>query len=375
MQTGERVFFGADIQTSDEIEQGNALHVDTQGRAQIIAPDAAPKDCAHVQLEGGLIAPGFIDLQVNGGGGVMFNDDPSIATLRQMAKAHRALGTAAFLPTLITDTAATTTAAIAAVAHAIDEGVPGVIGLHLEGPHLSVARKGAHSADLIRAMEPRDLEELLAAAKRLPNLMVTVAPESVNPEQIATLSDAGVIVSLGHTDAGYDACMAAFDAGARMVTHLFNAMSGFHHRDPGLVGAALDREGISIGVIADGIHVHPKALALALRAKSHFSGICLVTDAMATAGSDISEFSLNSRIIQRQDGRLTLSDGTLAGADLELLKACRFIETLGFDRDEAMDMAIGGPRSVLRNPLGFGFLEGPAERLNYIKGDTIRPLV
>ena len=172
----------------------------------------------------------------------MFNHAPSVETLRVIAQAHRSLGTVALLPTLITDTPAQTRAAIDAVEKAITEDVLGIIGIHLEGPHLSVARKGAHDAALIRPMEAQDLELICDAARRLPNVMVTVAPENVTTAQISAMSAAGVIVSLGHTDANFETCISAFDAGATCVTHLFNAMSQLGSRTPGLVGAALARE-------------------------------------------------------------------------------------------------------------------------------------
>lgn len=272
-------------------------------------------------LGGGVIVPGFVDLQVNGGGGVMFNDHQDVATLRTIAQAHASTGTVAILPTLITDTHARTRAAIDAVEQAIAEGVAGIAGIHLEGPHLSVARKGAHDPKLIRPMEQADLALMLHAAERLPNVMVTVAPENTTPAQITAMADAGIVVSLGHTDAGFDTCMAAFAAGARCVTHLFNAMSQMGNREPGLVGATLAHGDIYAGMIADGIHVHPNTLRVALAAKPDPERLFLVTDAMATAGSPITGFSLNGREVFRENHRLTLADGTLAGADLEMARA------------------------------------------------------
>ncbi len=340
---------GAEIFDGEQMFPNHALLVE-QGIIRAIVPDSdIPGRAARIVLDGGILAPGFVDLQVNGGGGVMFNDNPDVATLRIMADAHRNLGTAAFLPTLITATPARVAVAIDAVAAAIEAGVTGIAGLHLEGPHLSLARKGAHDGTLIRPMEPADLDILLQAAERLPALMITIAPENVTPEQVRSLADAGVVVSLGHSDAGFETCMRYADAGARCVTHLFNAMSQLQSRAPGLVGAALQSDVLSAGLIVDGIHVHPAAMALALRAKRTGSGaMFLVTDAMALAGTDADRFMLGGREVRRRSGRLTLPDGTLAGADLDMCTAVRrLVRELDVPVGEALAMATALPASLI----------------------------
>ena len=313
---------------------------------------------------------GFVDVQVNGGGGVMFNDDQSVEALRTIAAAHASIGTAAVLPTLITDTPVRTKAAIAAVEQAIAERVEGVVGIHLEGPHLSVARKGAHDPSLIRPMDDNDLASVLRAAERLPNVMMTVAPENTTNAQIRAMSDAGVLVSLGHTDADFDTCMAAFDAGARCATHLFNAMSQLGNREPGLVGATLARKDIYAGLIADGLHVHPATICVALAAAQNNERIILVTDAMATAGSQIDGFILNGRHVLRKDRRLTLNDGTLAGADLEMVQALStMVNAVGESLIDAIRRATGTPFSLLR---GYGELHPllePKLFANYLRDD------
>ncbi len=374
MTSDSHAYLGAEIHDGVAVHAGQALLVGADGAASMVHLDEIPEGCRPIHLDGGLIAPGFVDLQVNGGGGVMFNDDPCVATLRKIAEAHRGLGTAGFLPTLISDTLEMTTRAIAAVAAALEDGVPGILGLHLEGPHLSVARKGAHAAEMIRPMGEADLAELLMAAETLPNLMVTLAPESATEAQIATLAAAGVIVSLGHTDAHYVRATHAFDAGARAVTHLYNAMSGLHHRDPGLVGAAFDHPGIFMSIIADGIHVHPSALALALRAKSPETDIFLVSDAMAPAGTGLTEFTLNGRKITRAGGRLTLEDGTLAGADLDLMQAIGVMMAAGVSEARAVAKATSVPVSLLTDTMGYGVIDGPVNRLNHLKDGAVRPL-
>ena len=312
------------------LRDGYALRLE-DGRVTALAPDAdIPGDGNAVDLEGDILGPGYVDLQVNGGGGVMFNSDPSVATLQRIASAHRRLGVTALLPTLITDTPEKTGAAIAAAAKAVADGVPGIAGLHLEGPHLSIARKGAHDPALIRPMERDDLDALLAAAELLPVLKVTVAPENVTEDQVSALTTAGILVSLGHTDADFNTCCRYFAAGARCATHLFNAMSQLGSREPGLVGAALAGGSVSCGLIADAVHVHPATIRAAWDAKTGSERIFLVSDAMAVAGTDETEFDLGGRRIRRQDGILTLADGTLAGADLDLTTAIKvMVEKVG----------------------------------------------
>ena len=294
---------------------------------------------------------------MNGGGGILFNADPSPATLSRIAEAHRSLGVTALLPTLITDTAEVTRAAIAATQEAVGMGVPGIAGLHLEGPHLSVARKGAHDGALIRPMEAEDLQALLDAAGALPVLKVTIAPETVSEDQVRRLADAGVLVSLGHTDADFATCQRYIAAGARCVTHLFNAMSQMGNREPGLVGAALASGHASAGLIADAVHVHPEVMRAAWQAKAGPGRIFLVSDSMAVAGSEATEFELGGRLIRRRNGVLTLADGTLAGADLDLATAVRvMVEKVGVDLAQALAAATRIPAGLIGRGYGFDAL-------------------
>ncbi len=319
-----------------------------EGEGEILPDASAAGDGEIVDLKGDILSPGYCDLQVNGGDGVMFNDDPSVETIRRIAEAHRRLGVLSLLPTLITDTREKTQTAIEATVKAIRAGVPGVVGLHLEGPHLSVARKGAHDAALIRPMDELDLAALIAAAAELPCLMVTVAPEAVTEQQVSALHEAGVLVSLGHSDADFATCQQYAAAGARCVTHLFNAMSQLGNREPGLVGAALANGGLSAGIIADGVHVHPEVMRAAWAAKSAPGQIFLVSDAMAVAGTDQAEFKLEGRRITRENGRLTLEDGTLAGADLDLTTAIRVLVTqVGVPLPQALAAATSYPAQLI----------------------------
>jgi len=329
------------------------------GHVSAIVPEAAiPANAAQVSLDGGLLVPGFIDLQVNGGGGVLFNNDPSLEAIRAICAAHAPFGTTALLPTLITDTPAVNIAAIAAGSAAAEAGVPGFLGLHLEGPHLSLARKGTHDPALIRPMDDDDLARLVAARAALPNLLVTVAAETVRPEQIAALAEAGIIVSIGHSDTDSATAAAAFAAGATMATHLFNAMSQLGNREPGLVGSVLTHDGVHAGLIADGIHVHPAAIEIALRAKKGSGHIFLVTDAMSQTGTDIKVLTLNGRTITRADGALRLADGTLAGADLDMIDAVEFMHArIGLPLEEALRMASLYPAQAMGLEAEMGHLQ------------------
>lgn len=343
---GLTVFAGAAVFDGARLHEGAALVVE-DGRVAAIVPEAAAPAGGRVALGGGILAPGFVDLQVNGGGGVLLNDAPDVEGIRAICAAHGRLGTTGLLPTLITDTPEVTRAVIAAGIAAAAAEVPGFLGLHLEGPHLDPRRKGAHDPRLIRPMTAEDLGVLCEAAGRLPALMVTLAPESATPAQVAALAAAGAVVSLGHSDCGMAAARAAFAAGARCVTHLFNAMSQLGNREPGLVGATLDAEQVRAGLIADGIHVAPEAMRVALAAKRGADGIFLVTDAMPVAGTDLTEFALNGRRILRRDGRLTLADGTLAGADIDFAGAVRVLVGIGLRPEAALRMATAVPAAVI----------------------------
>jgi len=345
------VFIGAAIFDGERLRDGAALVVEDGEVAAIVRASEAP-DGERVALSG-VLAPGFIDLQVNGGGGVLLNDRPDVEGIAAICTAHGALGTTGLLPTLVTDTAEVVRATVEAGVAAAEAGVPGFLGLHLEGPHLDPRRKGAHDPRLIRPMGEDDLAALVEAARRLPALLVTVAPEAATPQQVAALAGAGAIVSLGHSDTGAAQAKAAFAAGARVVTHLFNAMSQLGNREPGLVGAALDSEGVAAGLIADGIHVAPESLRAALGAKRGEDRIFLVTDAMPVAGTGLDGFVLNGRRIVRRDGRLTLEDGTLAGADIDVPGAIRVLVREGVPLARALRMATVAPARVLgRDDLG-----------------------
>ncbi|MCG7493089.1 N-acetylglucosamine-6-phosphate deacetylase [Thalassobius sp. Cn5-15] len=344
---GGRIFDGTRLHEASALRLRDGV-VEAFGSEAALRAEGGVDQGTWAYLDGAILSPGFVDLQLNGGDGVMLNDAPSASVLARMVAAHRRLGATHILPTLITAAPARTTAAINAVKEALAAGQTGILGLHLEGPHLSVPRKGAHDAALIRPMTDADLAELIAAARDLPALMVTVAPENVCPDQVAALAEAGVVVALGHTDAPYEQCCDYFAAGARCATHLFNAMSQLGSRAPGLVGAALDTEHVHVGIIADGVHVHPTSLRLAWRLKGA-GKLVLVSDAMAPAGTDMAAFALDGRQILREAGRLTRADGTLAGADLDLLRA---VEVMHHQVGVTLAAALAAATSVPADLIG-----------------------
>jgi len=268
---------------------------------------------------GAFVAPGFIDLQVNGGGGVLLNDQPTVVAMRAIARAHRRYGTTACLPTLITDTREQFRTAIAA-ARSI-AGQDGVLGLHLEGPFISPRRPGVHRPDRIAKPDTGDLAELceLAGAGRS---LVTLAPECVPDGFVRKLASSGVRVSIGHSEASAAVAMQAVSDGATGVTHLFNAMRALSARDPGIIGVALAEDRLTAGLIVDGFHIDPVSVRAAFAAKGS-NRIALVTDAMPTVGTSLDRFELVGRTIRLVNGRLSTEEGTLAGAHLDMASAVR----------------------------------------------------
>lgn len=293
----------------------------------------------------GLVAPGFIDLQVNGGGGALFNDSPSIDNLKTIMSAHAKFGTTAMTPTLITDKIEVMQQAGEAIAQAIDEGVPGIVGIHFEGPHLSIDKKGTHCADYIRPIS--DAEWQVLSRQDLGQIIVTLAPETVSAEDVSRMVKLGINVCLGHTNADYKTTQQAIDAGASGFTHLFNAMSPLQGREPGVVGAALLNNHTSCGLIVDGFHVDYASCKLAIQAKPQ-GKVFLVTDAMPPVGTDQTQFALYDRTVYVDNGKLTSTTGELAGSSLDMASAVKNThQKLGIELGEAIRMASVYPAQYL----------------------------
>ena len=307
--------------------------------------DPRVRDAQRHDLAGHILLPGFVDAQVNGGGGVLFNNAPTVDAIRTIAAAHRRFGTTALLPTLISDDLDVMRAAIAAVRDAIAAGVPGIAGIHLEGPYLAPARKGTHDAGKFRV--PDADEVALATSLDTGVTLITLAPEQVPVERIRALVAGGAIVAAGHTAGSYEAIRAGLDAGIRGFTHLYNAMSPLQGREPGAVGAALEDRDSWCGIIVDGAHVHAASLRVALAAKPR-GKVFLVTDAMPPVGSDSADYVLYGETITAIDGVVRNAAGALAGSALDMMTAVRnTVRTLGVPLDEAARMASTYPAQFL----------------------------
>jgi N-acetylglucosamine-6-phosphate deacetylase len=315
------------------------------GRTLQIAKDP-PRHAPQRRIDG-FLTPGFLDLQVNGGGDVLLNNDPSPETLRRMAAAHRRFGTVGILPTVITDAPQVLAAAVEAVL--ATKGEPGLLGLHIEGPHLSIPRRGTHAAEWVRPFETATFSHIQRLRGEGLFVKITVAPESVTPAQVRQIADTGAVVSIGHSDATADEVRALLDAGASCFTHLFNAMSPMLNRAPGVTGACINSQAYA-GVICDGIHVADEMIGLAIRARPHPGRMFLVSDAMSTVGGS-GHFRLYGQDVWLKDGRLVNAEGSLAGAHVTMAEGlCRLIDKVGVGMDAAFDMAVGAPARLIGRP-------------------------
>lgn len=293
----------------------------------------------------GLVVPGYIDLQVNGGGGVLFNDAPSLDKLKIMFAAHAKFGTTAMMPTLITDKVEVMAQASDVIAEAIKNKTAGIVGIHFEGPHLSLAKKGTHCAELIRPIS--DDEWQVLSRQDIGQVIVTLAPETVPTEDIERMVQLGIKVCLGHTNADFSVAQKAVDAGATGFTHLFNAMSPLQGREPGVVGCALLNDATQSGLIVDGHHVDYVSCQLAIKTKPK-GGVFLVTDAMPPVGTDMTEFPLYDRTVYVENGKLTSTTGELAGSSLDMATAVKNTHIkLNMPLDESLRMASLYPAKYL----------------------------
>jgi N-acetylglucosamine-6-phosphate deacetylase len=352
---------------ADSFVRGHCVLIE-QGRIVDVLPatDARCRAAEPYDLGGGLLLPGFIDLQVNGGGGVLFNDAPSVESIRAIGAAHRRFGTTGFLPTLISADLEIVARAIAAVRSAIAGGVPGVLGIHIEGPFLNVARKGVHDPAKLRELDPSALG--LLTSLREGRTLITLAPEMTTPQLIQQLVAAGVVVSAGHTNASYAEIRGALAHGLSGFTHLFNAMSQLTGREPGAVGAALDDQGSWCGIIVDGEHTDPVVLRIALRCKPH-DRFVLVTDAMPSVGTDQASFELQGRRILVRGQACVDEDGRLAGSNLDMASCVRnAVAMLGVPLPQAVRMASQIPAEFLGVAAEYGRIAA-GQRANLVLTD------
>ena len=330
----------------ESVHKYKAVLIEGEHIVAVVDPEQVPADIgASYDLEGGTLIPGFIDLQVNGGGGVLFTAAPTVDSLRTIGAAHRQYGTTGFLPTLITTRFDVMREAVSAVAEAIAIGTPGVLGLHIEGPFLSPERKGVHDAGKFCQLDQTGFDILTSL--QVGSTVVTLAPELTSPRMISRLVAEGVIVCGGHSGATYAQARNALAHGLSGFTHLYNAMTPLQSREPGMVGAALEDDDSWFGIIADGHHIHPAAFSVAVAAKKR-GGALLVTDAMPTVGSPDTSFVLDGKTIVASQGRVTNAEGTLAGSDLNMLSAVNnAAEFARLDWFEAVRMASLYPARAL----------------------------
>ncbi|HEY9625897.1 MAG TPA: N-acetylglucosamine-6-phosphate deacetylase [Coleofasciculaceae cyanobacterium] len=333
------------LYTGDRQLDDCALVIEGDRIAEVIALKDLNPQIPAIDLQGSSVAPGFIDMQLNGCGGVMFNDAIAPATLDIMHQTNLNSGTTSYLPTLITTSDQDMLAAIEVVKTYRQHHPYSVLGLHLEGPYLNLKRKGIHNADYIRPPDRTLLEKIAAAGREVVRL-VTIAPELAAPEEIKLLVEQGILVSAGHTDASYEEAIAGFDAGVRMATHLFNAMSPWQGRKPGVVGAVLNRQEVYAGIIADGQHVHYDSIRLAKKLKQ--DKLILVTDATPPVGTQMTSFVIGGQEVFYQDGKCVSADGTLGGSALTMIEAiANCVNHLDLPLAEALRMASTYPAKLL----------------------------
>lgn len=332
---------GARIFTGDEFLENHALVVQGEIIEAIIPVEELSPDISCSHLDGGVLSPGFIDLQVNGGGGVFFTNSTSLEGVQKIVDGHRPTGTTSLMPTLVSDTREVHQAGVSAVADAVAAGIKGVLGVHVEGPFFNSARRGAHNEKYIRKMEQADIDWLVASVKAQHafKVILTLAPEQAEAGQIKQLTDAGVVVCAGHTDGHYEDVVAALQEGLSGFTHLYNAMRPTTGREPGIVGAALEDKNSWCGIIIDGHHVHAASARIAYAAKPR-GKMYLVTDAMSTVGSPEKSFQMYGETIYEKNGCLVNAEGRLAGSAIGMIDAVRLNTTwVGVELAETLRMA------------------------------------
>jgi len=324
---------------------GHALIIEGDRMIDVVAQATLPEYIPAIDLKDCIVAPGFIDLQLNGCGGVMFNDAITADTLDTMHRTNLRSGTTSFLPTLITAPDEDMLAAMQLVTAYRQHSLHNILGLHLEGPYLNPRRKGIHNGNYVRQPEAAMLQKIAHAGRDTVKLL-TLAPEMAQPDDIRLLADAGIVVSAGHTDADYETAIASFEAGVSMATHLFNAMSPWQGRSPGMVGAVLNDENVYAGIIADGHHVHLASVGLAHKIKR--DRLILVTDATPAAGANIASFRIGGQEVFCQAGKCVSADGTLGGSALTMIEAIRnCVEMIGIPLEEVLRMASFYPAQAI----------------------------
>ena len=339
------------------LRSGMALAM-SGGVVEALVPIASLPPKVHRERMRGTVTAGFLDLQVNGGGGALVNASHGADTMLAVAAAHRGFGTVGILPTVITDAPEVLDRVVAATLQVW--GAPGILGLHIEGPHIALARRGTHAARFVRPLGDRTIAHVATLRRHSIPVMITLAPEATLPGQIASLVATGAVVSIGHSDATADVTRAALSEGASCFTHLFNAMSPMLSRAPGVTGAAINSLAYA-GIICDGHHVADEMVAMAIRARPVPDRMFLVSDAMPTVGGP-DQFELYGEEIRLVGGKLINASGSLAGAHVTMADSvARAIRVLGLSPETVLKMAVTVPAQVIGQP-ALARLEGRAAR-------------
>ncbi len=316
--------------------------------------DETPKDIQVIDLQGKIIAPAFIDLQLNGCGGVLFNDEISLDTLRIMNETNIKTGTTSYLPTLITTTDENIEKALSLVEETENLENMGVLGLHIEGPYISIPKKGIHNPDYIRVMSDEIIHKIAKAGSRVTKVM-TIAPENAKVEHLKELKDSGINLSIGHTNATYEEVLEKIEY-FKMVTHLFNAMSSLTSREPGVIGAIFENKNLYTGIIVDGVHSHYGSVRIAkeiLKEK-----LFLVTDAVAPVGTNMKSFMFEGNEVFYKDGKCISPDGTLGGSALTMIEGVQnLVKHVGVSLEEALLMASTYPAKAIKVDNEYGYIK------------------
>jgi N-acetylglucosamine-6-phosphate deacetylase len=350
-----KALVNCDIFTGSEFLTDNAILIDNGQIVGLPNLDDVPAGCVEVDLKGQTVAPGFIDIQVNGGGGILLNDSPTVDSILKIVDAHRNYGTTNLLPTFITGTYEGMSEALRSVNQCIENGYGEVLGIHFEGPFLNVSKAGVHDKDYIRKCSPQDLN-LIKGAK-LGKTLLTISPEQVTTQEIHELTKSGILIAIGHSNASYAESKVAVEQGVTGVTHLYNAMSQLNSREPGVVGAAFDLDKLKSSIIVDGFHCDFAAVRIAWNSIKK-GNLFLVTDAMPPVGAIDCSFTLGPYEISVQNGKCITGDGVLAGSALDMASAVRnCVQKVGIPKSEALKMASLYPAQFLGLDKEYGSIQ------------------
>ena len=341
-----------EIYTGEGIVKNKAIIIDGNRVEALV--DEIPKDIKVIDLQGKIVAPAFIDLQLNGCGGVLFNDEISLDTLRVMNETNIKTGTTSYLPTLITTTDKNIEKALKLVEENENLEEIGVLGLHIEGPYISIPKKGIHNPAYIRVMSDEIIHKIAKFGSKVTKIM-TIAPENAKVEHLKELKDSGINLSIGHTNATYEEALEKVEY-FKMATHLFNAMSSFTSREPGVIGAIFENKSLYTGIIVDGVHSHYGSVKIAkdiLKEK-----LFLVTDAVAPVGTNMESFMFEGNKVLYKDGKCISPDGTLGGSALTMIEGVQnLVKHVRVSLEEALFMASTYPAKAIRVDDKYGYIK------------------